>query len=76
MDAFLLFPVKVTEEHFLREILQYDFSKIADIVDEQPQGSRSDFITIGYALGLRTLFLNENMDRRLIRDVWGVLKLL
>ena len=70
MDLHLLFPVKVHEQHFLREILQFDFSKLGDIEDVQPQGSRSEYISLNYALNLRQLFLSESMDRKIIRDLW------
>ena len=69
MDRTLLFPVALTHKDFLKSLWQQDFSDLSSIIEKQPQGPEDGYVTIGFALQLKSQLWLESIDRTIVKKV-------
>ena len=76
MEKTLLFPTKITADKFLEDLWKFDFSQLQDTRRRQPQVEQEQYVSLAYALALKTQFWCESLDRMIVREVWKGVKIL
>ena len=74
MEKALLFPTKITDNMFLENLWKFDFSQLKETLARQPKEEQDQYVSLSYALAVKTQLWCEGLDRMIVKELRKVLK--